>query len=152
MRKLFKALAILTLAAFVTTAFAGITLAAVVVKDGFMTVSVDDRGPDGARFTVPVPASLVNLALALVPQFVPAEEMAQIRREIGPYAPALHAAAKALEDCPQAQIVHVRTDNETVLISKGRRDFNIAVHSQDTDVRVSIPADSLRRVLNALGV
>jgi hypothetical protein len=152
MKKLFKALAILTLAAFITTAFAGITLAAVVVKDGFMTVSVDQHGPDGTRFTVPVPSSLVNLALNLAPQFIPAEEMARMRTEIDPYAPALHAAAKALEDCPRARIVHVVTDNETVLITKGYRDFTVDVQSAEADVRVSIPADSLRRVLNALGV
>ncbi len=152
MKKLLKAIAILSLAALLTTAVAGIALAAVVVKDGFVTVAVEEHGADGTRLTIPVPASLLNLALHLAPAIIPEEELAKVRREIGPYASALRAAAEALEDCPEARIVDVRTDNETVQVVKGRKNFTVDVRSSDADVRVSVPADILTRVLNVFGV
>lgn len=152
MKKLLKAIAIFTVAVFATTAVAGVTLAAAVVKDGFVTVAVEEHSEDGARLTIPVPAALINLALSVAPMVIPPDEMAQIRREIDPYAPALHAAADALESCPQARIVDVRTDSETIQVIKQRNSFLVDVRSQEADVQVSIPADALGRVLRAFGV
>ncbi len=148
MKKLLKIVAILSLAAFLTTAVAGIALAAVVVKDGFVTVAVEEHTMGGTRLTIPVPASLLNFALHLAPAVIPAAELADMRSEIAPYLPALRAAADALEDCPQARIMDVRTDDETVRVTRGRKNFTIDVHSSDADVRVSIPADTLTRVLS----
>lgn len=152
MKKLLKIVAILSLAAFITTAVVGIALAAVVVKDGFVTVAIEEHSPGGTRLTIPIPASLLNLALHFAPAIIPEEELVSMRRELAPYAPALRAAADALEDCPRARIVDVRSDSGTVQVVKGRKHFTVDVRGAEADVRVSIPADTLGRVLNAFGI
>jgi hypothetical protein len=152
MKRILKALAILFVVGAVLMASAGVTLAATVVRSGFMTVQVHDRGPDGVHLYLPVPAALVDIGLGTLPLWMPREELAQVRREIGPWGPALRAAARAFDECPDAVLVDVVTDSETVRVERRGRWLEVAVDSEDTDVRVKIPANTMSRLLNALTV
>jgi hypothetical protein len=150
MRTLLKAFGILVLAGAVMLMGTGVALAAAVVHSGVMTVSVEDRSQDGVSLSLPVPAALIELGASTLPLWMPEEEWAHLRREVGPVASSLLAAAAALEACPDAVLVEVRTDQERVRIAKDGRLLRIEVHSGDADVTVSIPASAITRVLAAL--
>lgn len=125
-------------------------LATAVATTGTVTVSVHERGPDGVRLYIPVPALLLDAAVALAPLVIPAEELADVRREIAPYRDALEAFAKELEDMPPGVLVDVRDHGEHVRVTKTWRSFQVDVDSPDTDVHVTVPARMVSRVLDVL--
>jgi hypothetical protein len=125
-------------------------LATAVAVTGTVTVSVHEKGPDGTRIYVPVPALLLDAAVALAPMVIPDEDLAEARREIAPYRDSLAALAAELEDMPAGVLVEVESRDEHVLITKTWRSFEISVESADTDVQVSVPARLLSRVLDVL--
>ncbi len=125
-------------------------LATAVAVTGTVTVEVHERGPDGTRIYVPVPALLLDAAVALAPMVIPEEELAEARREIAPYRDGLEALAKELEDMPAGVLVEVETDEEHVLITKSWRSFEISVESHDADVHVTVPSRLVSRVLDVL--
>ena len=92
-------------------AVAGLIFAAVLAlfQGGIATVYV--RSPEATVF-VPVPMALVDIALA----FVPSEELADARRELGPYRDVIRVALEELADCPDATFVEVEGPEETVLV------------------------------------
>jgi hypothetical protein len=150
MRTLLKACGILVLAGAIMMAGTGVALAAAVIHSGVMAVSVDDRSDDGVSLYLPVPAALVELGVGLAPLLMPEEAWREMRRELGPVVPGLLTAARALEDCPDAVLVEVVSDRERVRVEKDGRLLRIEVHSEDADVRVSVPASAITRVLNGL--
>ncbi len=122
---------------------------ATVAATGTVQVRVDERGPDGANLWIPVPAILFDLALFAAPRLVPPQEMAEARKEIEPFLPALRQLADAIEDMPNATLVEVESPGEHVKISKRWGTFYVEVHDQDADVSVQIPA---RLFSSALGI
>jgi len=150
MRRTLKVLVILFATGALILAGTGIVLAASVVRSGVMTVAVEEHSSDGVRFTVPVPAALVEVGLSTLPLWMPDEEMARVRRELAPWQAPLREVARELEACPDVTLVRVETDREQVLVRKAGRYLKVTVHSEDADVRVSLPADAFSRVLAAL--
>jgi hypothetical protein len=128
----------------------GVALAATVVRSGVITVHVSERSSDGVHLFLPVPAALVELGAGTLPLWMPDDELARMRRHIGPWQPALRAAARALEECPDAVLVSVESRSERVRVTKDGDTLDVEVHSADADVHVSLPADALSRVLDAL--
>lgn len=150
MRRALKALLILFACGALVLTGSGVALAATVVQSGVMTVHVDDRSSDGVRLFLPVPAALIEVGVGTLPLWMPDDELAEVRRQLAPWQPALRAAARALEEAPSAVLVSVDSPSERVRVAKEGRSLTVDVHSPDTDVRVSLPAHTLTRILDAL--
>lgn len=146
-RRPFMRYVAIALIVLITPIFA---LATAVAVTGTVTVSVQEKGPDGTRIYVPVPALLLDAAIALAPMIIPEEELAEARREIAPYRDGLEALASELENMPAGVLVEVEGPDEHVLITKTWRSFEISVESDDADVRVTVPARLVSRVLDVL--
>lgn len=140
----------LTVAVAVVFAGTGVALAATVASSGVVTVRVHDTGPDGTSVYVPFPAALLELALGIAEVAVPAEELAQMRAEAAPYQPMLRTIARELEECPDAVLVDVLTDEESVHVSKRGGTFLVQVEAPDAHVRVAFPARMLAKVARFL--
>ncbi|MGD2115862.1 MAG: hypothetical protein PVG07_12455, partial [Acidobacteriota bacterium] len=104
----------LTLAVAVFFAGTGVALAATVMATGVVTVRVDEGGPDGTNLYLPVPAILIDLGFGVAEVAVPRDELARMRDEVAPYAPMLRTVADELERCPDAVLVDVVTNTESV--------------------------------------
>lgn len=124
----------------------GVALAATVAATGMITVRVQEPGPAGTRFHVPVPAVLVDLGLGVAELAMPPEELARLRAEVEPYAPLIRGIARELERLPDATLVDVTTDTESVQVVKRRRAFLVEVDAEGTHVRVVVPARTFGRV------
>ena len=122
---------------------------ATVAATGFVQVSVDERGPDGANLFIPVPAIFFDIALFAAPRMMPPEALADAKAEIEPYLPALRQLAEELDNLPDATLVEVKSPTEHVKISKRFGSFYVEVHDQDADVSVKVPA---RLIGGALGI
>jgi len=123
---------------------------AAVAATGTVTVRVHERGADGVRLYLPVPALLVDLAVFAAPRLLPDEALAEARREIDPFRDGLEALAEEIEHCPQGVLVDVHTGDEHIRVVKGWRSFEVTVDSDDADVKISVPARLAGRVLDVL--
>lgn len=123
---------------------------AAVAATGTVTVSVHESGPDGVRLYIPVPALLLDLAIFAAPRLMPEEALAEAREELAPFREGLATLADEIERCPSGVLVDVKTPDEHIRVTKGWRSFEIAVDSDDTDVRVSVPARLASRLLDAV--
>ncbi len=150
MRRLLKAFVIVCAAGLLAFGMAGVALAAAVVHSGLISVSVQEKTADGTRIFLPVPAALIELGASTLPLVMPERELARARREIAPYRQGLRQLASELDDMPSATLVTVESAKERVKVAKQGRNLTIEVHSDEADVRVSLPAASLGRLLDAL--
>lgn len=150
MKRIARVFLILCLAGAMVFGFAGLAFAAAVVQGGMTTISVRDKGPDGVNLFIPVPAMLFDLGAGIATLAMPADERAELRRELAPLAPALRQISRDLSDCPNVELIKVTTKKETVSIRKQGRSLKIEVHSPEADIRISAPADLLDRVLGIL--
>lgn len=146
-----RVLTALVVAVAVTFLGTGVALAATVMSTGMVTVSVQEDGPQGHRIFVPVPALVLDLGLGIAMLAMPAEELERIREEARPFAPALGSIARELERCPDATLVEVESDRESVRVVKRGGTFVVDVDAEDGQVRVALPARSLTRVAAFLG-
>ncbi len=123
---------------------------AAVAATGTVTVRVHERGDDGVRLYIPVPALLIDLAVFAAPHLMPDDALAEVRAEIEPFRDGLEAVAEELEACPQGVLVDVRTPDEHVRVTRSWRSFEVEVDSEDADVRVSVPARLVSRMLDVI--
>lgn len=150
MRRIFKAFVLLAAAGALVFVGAGVALATTVATSGLMTVQVHEHQADGVHLYIPVPAALVNVALAALPLAVPQDELADMRREMEPFAPALKAIAAEIRDCPDVVMVRVEDGSDRVRVEKNGRSLIVTVEAEDADIRVSLPASSFSQALDAL--
>lgn len=141
------ALGLALLMAFVGT---GVALAATVMASGVVTVDVRETGPGGRRVVVPVPAAILDLGLGVATLAIPAAELRQLRAEAAPFQPALAALARGIEECPDATLVEVVTDRESVRVVKRGSTLVVDVDAEDGQVRLALPARTLTRVARFL--
>jgi hypothetical protein len=145
--RVFTALGLAVLMTFLGT---GVALAATVAATGLVTVQIEEAGPEGVRLLVPVPAALLDLGLAVATLAVPGDELRQLRAEAAPFQPVLAAIARGIEECPDATLVEVVTDRESVRVTKRGNTLVIDVDAEDAEVRVALPARTLTRVARFL--
>jgi len=140
----------LFLAVTVFFAGTGIALAATVMTSGVVTVRVDQPGPDGVDLYLPVPAVLIDLGLGIAQIAMPAEEIARVRADIAPYQPMLRTLAQELERCPDAVLVDMVSDQESVQVTKKDRTFLVVVDAEDAHVRIAFPDRTVAKVARFL--
>ncbi|HEX4955178.1 MAG TPA: hypothetical protein VF017_17445 [Thermoanaerobaculia bacterium] len=149
MRNFSRALILVFLASVVTFGAAAMAVGAKVMSDGLIYVSIHERGPEGVNLTLPIPATLVNATLDEVPGWMDPVERERIRLRLDRFGPGLLAVLEGLENVPDAVLVSVESDREQVRIEKRGGSLHIEVHEPDSDVTVSIPAESMTRALRA---
>jgi hypothetical protein len=135
----------------------GLTAGAAVVvhaltHGAMVRVAVDDRGDDPSSVRVLVPTLAVDAALSLAPHFMPAEARADVRRQIGDFAPLLRGLARELERCPDATLVEVENADQHVTIRKRGDSLLVRVRSDDTDVDIDLPVHLAGHALRAFDV
>jgi hypothetical protein len=111
---------------------------------GTAVVSIHEKQANGARLWIPVPVGLVTTALRLTPR----HELPALDPEARRFLPAAQAAIRALEGAPDGVLVEVQDHGEHVVIAKRGGQFVIDVDNRDERVQVSVPAGSLRSLLD----
>jgi hypothetical protein len=142
----------LSVAALTVFLSVGVALAATVVHSGMVTVQVHEAGPQGTHVFVPVPAAAVDLGLGIASFALPAEERARIEEQIAPYRPALAAMVRELERCPDATLVDLQSDRQTVRVVKRGERFVIDVDAPDGQVHVAVPAHTVSKIAGFLDI
>jgi hypothetical protein len=131
----------------------GIMVAGTAVTSGLMTVSVQEGGPDGLDLYVPLPAGVVEGALAVAPialRFADDHgadgELAELRAELVDVLPIAVALLDGIARMPDAVLVEVEDGGEYVRVSKAGSRLEIQVIDGDDRVTVGVPVSVLRSV------
>ncbi len=115
---------------------------AVAYSMGTVTVSVDEKKPNGQHVYVPVPAVVIPLGMRLAPS----EDLADAAAEVRPWLPAIKAASEELVRCPDTTLVEVTSPEEKVRIAKSGNSIIIHVDSPEENVHVSVPLETAHMV------
>ena len=105
------------------------------------------RPEEGSDLSIRVPAGLAHLAIALAPDDVVTEAIADLE----PVWHSVTAAARVLEDAPDFTLLEVRSAEERVLVRKESGRLLILVDSAGDTVRVAVPLGTVRRLVEKLG-
>jgi len=125
------------LSGVLTVAAAGLVLAGGLVYDaGAMRISVHEKRPGGDSFRIIVPAAIVPVVMAFVPDRILQKEMPPEARAA---LPALKIAVEELRNLPDCTLVEVHGPGEDVSIVLRDGMLVIDVDSDDEEVHVQIP-------------
>jgi hypothetical protein len=141
-----KVLLILAAACGVLFLGSGFLLAASIVSTGLVTVEVNKSGPGGTHLYLPVPAILVHAGMSVLPAIMDDDVWEDVRTDLGEWAPVAAEALRAVEDAPNAVLVEVENERESVRIEKNGRSLEIYVRDGKDTVEISLPASLLGRV------
>lgn len=136
------ALVLVTLVVLVATTTVG-AVATAVVRGGVIDVAVES--PD-ENISLMVPGFLVTGAVRLVPD----RFFNEIGHEIAPFAPAIEAVAKSLNECPDAVFVEVIGPDHQVTVEKRGRHLHIDVEDGDAHVQVKVPLKAVLSLADRL--
>lgn len=115
-------------------------------QSGSLRLAVHDSRPDGVDLAVSLPGVLVNAVIALCPLPV---DLATDER-LQDVLPLLHDAADHLASMPDAVLVDVDDHGERVRIAKSGHELVIRVVSPDERVEITLPIESVRRLVARL--
>jgi len=146
MKTAMKVLLVLVAAFGLLLMGSGFLLAASIVQSGLVTVKVNESGPHGTRLYLPVPAVLVHAGLSVLPALIEEDVWEEVRTDLGEWAPAAAEALRAVEDSPDAVLVDIENDHESVRIEKDGRTLEIRVRDGKDSFEISVPASLLGRV------
>ena len=120
-------------------------LAIVVGATGVVVVDVNEGGPDGHHFVIPVPLILAQAALSFAP-----EEARYVEcPEFAPYQDLALSVLEELENIPDATLVEVKDRDETVLIKKSGDELLIDVESGRETVHCRVPLKSAIKMVKS---
>jgi len=125
-----------------------VAASAAAVTRGTVRVRVDSGGADGGRFSLAVPAVLVDSAIALAPVGLLADEVPT--EDLRPWLPAIRELARQIDRLPDCVLVDVRGPGETVRVEKRDGRLVILVEDGDETVSVSVPARTVSRAMRRL--
>ncbi len=111
----------------------------------YAIIDVREGGPDGMHIIVPVPLSLVRLALT----FAPAEAKYVQVPEIAEYMPYVERMIEVLREASDGVLVSVEEGDETVLVEKVGDTIEVHVNNGDDIVDVAVPLDAVLDILRA---
>ena len=123
-------------------------LGAVYAWGGVMTVRVHDPG-EGVNLYLPVPAALIEVAVAGSQSLIPDEELASIGVDLGELQPLVEEMLRTLDAQPDFTLVEVEDHDEHVRVYKEGGALKVEVDG-DVTVRVSIPTRAVRRTVARL--
>lgn len=119
---------------------------AVLFSEGTVVVNVKEKKPEGHQVFVVAPATLATWGV----RFVPEEHLRNMPPEARQALPAVIAAARELENIPDAVLVEVENNREHVKIEKRGSDLVVDVDSDKETVHVSIPLRAVRHTIENL--
>jgi hypothetical protein len=137
---LLLAKAALALGAFVAVA------GAYVFHEGVIRVDVDKSRGESHHVHVWVPATVVPLALRVVPR----QKLEQAAEQARPYLPLLREVAKELRKYSNAELVNVQDRNEHVRVSVRDEHLYIDAVTDGENVHVSFPVETISDVADRL--
>jgi len=146
MKKATKVLLVLAATFGLLLLGSGFLLAASIVQTGLVTVKVHESGPDGTHLYLPVPAILVHAGLTVLPALIEDDVWEDVRCDLGEWAPVAAEALRSVEDAPDAVLVEVENERESVRIEKVGRSLEIRVRDGKDSFEISLPASLLGRV------
>ena len=146
MKKATKVLLVLAATFGLILMGSGFLLAASIVQTGLVTVKVHESGPDGTHLYLPVPAILVHAGLTVLPALIEDDVWEDVRCDLGEWAPVAAEALRSVEDAPDAVLVEVENERESVRIEKVGRSLEIRVRDGKDSFEISLPASLLGRV------
>ena len=121
---------------------AGVTLAAL----PWVVVDVRQVEPEAFHITVPLPLPLARAALL----FVDEDEVRVELPELARFLAGAEEMVRLLAEAPDAELLHVTSRDEEVLISKVGDDLEIDVETMDEEVHVRVPLVPARRTAELL--
>jgi len=137
---LLLAKAALGLGAFVAVA------GAYVFHEGVIRVDVDESRGDCNHVHFWVPATVVPVAL----QVVPRQQLERAASQARPFLPMLREVSKELRKYPNAELVDVRDSQEHVHISVRDAHLYIDAVSDGNNIHVSFPVETISDVADRL--
>ena len=117
-----------------------------VVEQGAVRVSVDENFPDGHHVHLIVPAAVVPLAVAFVPQ----REMSRAGHDAGRFMPAVRAACESLSRQADFELVNVQDGEQHVRIAKQGDLVVVDVEDESETVHVSVPLKTIDKIARDL--
>lgn len=121
----------------------GIFVGAVYATSGVISVRIHER-ESGLDVYLPLPATMVE---GIVVGGTRVADLAELRSEIGEWAPMVSELLEVLEESPDATFVEVRDGREHVLVTKRRGSMLVEVDTDDVFVQVSAPIHMVRRTV-----
>jgi hypothetical protein len=103
--------------------------------EGALRVSVQEHRPDGAHFTLFLPAAIVPLAVHAIPR----QKLEEAFRGDAHALPLLRALTKELKNYPDSDFVEVRDGDEHVRVRTRGGKLQIDVESPRETVHVACP-------------
>jgi len=146
MKKATKVLLVLAASFGLLLLGSGFLLAASIVQTGLVTVKVHESGPNGTHIYLPLPAILVHAGLTVLPALIEDDVWEDVRTDLGEWAPVAAEALRSVEDAPDAVLVEVENERESVRIEKVGRSLEIRVRDGKDSFEISLPASLLGRV------
>jgi hypothetical protein len=110
------------------------------------TVDVDVSHAADSHVSVALPAGLLNLAIALVPDDV----ISDVTEELEPVWPTIEAAARELHRAPDFVLLEVESGDEHVLIEKRDGRMVIVVEEDGERFSVALPLSTICRIADKL--
>jgi hypothetical protein len=132
-----------TLGAVLLAGTAGLLTATLLMDWMVVDVHVVDETP--VHIKVPFPLVIADMATGLIPEEALRE--AKVPPEARAQKELVLAAVRTLAECPDAQLVKVRTEDASVDIIKDGDTLRIAVDADDAVVRCNIPIDGVAEAL-----
>jgi 2-methylaconitate cis-trans-isomerase PrpF len=147
MFKLFGLTLLIGLTSSVTTVVSG---AVFLAWGGVAVCRVE--APDVDLF-IPIPTQLADVGLMVARVAMPEQERERMRQEVEPWLPMIETITAEIADLPNGTVlVSVATNEETVRVQKRSGRLTVDVDTEDTDVHVSLPARSAKRIGRQLGM
>lgn len=137
---LLLAKAALGLGAFVAVA------GAYVFHEGVIRVDVDESRGDCHHVHVWVPATVVPVALHVVPR----QQLERAADRARPFLPLLREVAKELRKYPNAELVDVRDSEEHVHVSVRDAHLYIDTVSDGNNIHVTLPVETISDIADRL--
>ena len=121
-------------------------MAGVLGATGVLLVDVQEGGPDGVHFVVPVPLVAAQFALTFLPDDCKYVEAS----DIAPYVPVAEMVVKELRRAPDFVLAEIEDGRDRVLVRKVGDELQVEVTSgRDEGVSCRLPLDGVLTLLRA---
>ncbi|HXW17967.1 MAG TPA: hypothetical protein VEJ39_06670 [Candidatus Acidoferrales bacterium] len=123
-----------------------VTAGAIVSSEGFISVRVHEKKPDGTHLTIYVPALLADEGL----RFVPKEKLQDASAQIRPWLPTIHAAIEELRSAGDTTLVEVREPAQHVTVAARGGAIVVDVDDDGNTVHVSTPLRTIDSAIDQI--